>query len=154
MRNRVGKNGASRGALKIKRGSISRYEQEPEMRIHGIKLLDISAILISVLVASFFCVNALLGNDGSPCVHVKCKTGEYVYALDRDTAVDVAGPLGSTRIVIDSGRVCIADSPCPGKICVHSGRISNSGEWIACLPNRVLVYIESRKKNEVDATSR
>ena len=118
-----------------------------------LKVLDIIIILLSVLVSVFFCINAFSKNGRTMQVFIKSQSSEYVYSLDRDVTIDVSGPLGMTRIVIAGGYASIADSPCPGKICVHAQPVRKQGEWIACLPNRVLLSIESRGSNEIDATS-
>jgi hypothetical protein len=90
---------------------------------------------------------------GTPYVRIKGADGEWHYPLDRDREITVAGPLGPTRIVIAHGEVRIADSPCPGKNCVHAGAVSRPGGCIACLPNRVLVTVEGRSEAGYDAES-
>ncbi len=34
------------------------------------------------------------------------------------------------------------EDPGPLQICVQKGRISQAGEWLACLPNEVFIRIE------------
>ncbi|HRR92028.1 MAG TPA: NusG domain II-containing protein [bacterium] len=41
-------------------------------------------------------------------------------------------------------KVRILSSPCPDKLCVKQGYISESGQVIICLPNRVVIKIEGR----------
>jgi len=33
------------------------------------------------------------------------------------------------------------DSPCRGKVCVHGGWLTEAGELLACLPNKIMVRI-------------
>ncbi|HHV42576.1 MAG TPA: hypothetical protein GXX72_07025 [Clostridiaceae bacterium] len=39
------------------------------------------------------------------------------------------------------GEIAFVVSSCPDKICIKSGKLSGTGEWAACLPNRVLLRI-------------
>ena len=53
---------------------------------------------------------------------VPVEHGEMVIAYDRE-----------------GGRVL--SSPCPDQVCVHQGKITRSGQTIACVPEKVLVTI-------------
>ncbi len=53
------------------------------------------------------------------------------------------GPLGPTRLVIDDQGVRITDSPCPRKTCISMGPARHTGDLLACVPNRILVRIDS-----------
>lgn len=55
---------------------------------------------------------------------------------------------------IENGRVRMKRSDCPNHDCVSSGWISQSGQAIFCLPNRVSVTITSEQEQEVDAIVR
>ena len=49
----------------------------------------------------------------------------------------------------DGGRVI--SSPCPDQVCVHQGKITRSGQTIACVPEKVLVTLTTAaKENEHD----
>lgn len=56
--------------------------------------------------------------------------------------VALDGPLGQTHLVVDHKGVKITDSPCPRKICLSMGSISQTGDLLACVPNHILVRIE------------
>lgn len=67
---------------------------------------------------------------------VPVEHGEMVIAYDRE-----------------GGRVL--SSPCPDQVCVHQGKITRSGQTIACVPERVLVTITTAaKENDHDAILR
>jgi hypothetical protein len=55
--------------------------------------------------------------------------------------IEVEGPLGVTRIVVENGGVRVAESPCPHKLCIRKGLITRSGDLAACLPNGVVVTV-------------
>lgn len=57
----------------------------------------------------------------------------------------VKGPLGKSSLEIKHGKVCMKDSPCPDKLCVLTGWIDDSKQPIVCLPQRIVIRIESRK---------
>jgi len=71
----------------------------------------------------------------------------YTADLDTPRELEVAGPLGTTRLTVDERGVRVMDSPCPLKICMGMGPIRLSSELIACVPNRILVRIEGVAKD-------
>ena len=50
--------------------------------------------------------------------------------------------LGPVLIVVDGSGVRIVDSRCPHKLCVRMGAINHAGDWIACVPNKLVIRIE------------
>lgn len=75
---------------------------------------------------------------------LRIRAGNGVYAtlsLDQQRTLDVPGPLGISRIVIDQGKVRFASSPCRNQYCVHQGWLKHAGEAAVCLPNRVSVEL-------------
>ena len=62
------------------------------------------------------------------------------YPLDADRSIDIGGEYHNT-VVIEGGRVCVAQSDCPGADCVHSGSISDVGRSIVCLPNGLEIRV-------------
>jgi hypothetical protein len=117
------------------------------------RLLDIAAIVLSIAVVAAFSVHAYTGRGLGGQVTVEAAGGEFIYSLDQDRVVRVPGPLGDTILVIRGGAAWVEDSPCPDKICVAMGGISRPGEWIACLPNRVMVSVGGRGEAAVDGTA-
>ena len=45
------------------------------------------------------------------------------------------------EIQVDRGGVCVVHSDCPGQDCVHTGRITRSGQSIVCLPEQVVIQL-------------
>ena len=62
---------------------------------------------------------------------------------DVERTIAVQGPLGVTRIEIRGSSARVVSSPCPDKICVRMGWLSRVGEYAACLPNRVVMTVET-----------
>jgi hypothetical protein len=116
------------------------------------KLLDLIIVLAAAGAVAFSASLAYGPGKGRAQVAITGRDGEWVYPLSTDSEVSIAGPLGYTRIVISGKSVRIVDSPCPNKTCIASGAIAEPNQWIACLPNRVLVRIEGSREDEgVDA---
>ena len=44
---------------------------------------------------------------------------------------------------MEEGKIFIAESNCPGKDCVHSGKISTLGRILVCLPNGLEIRVVS-----------
>lgn len=75
------------------------------------------------------------------------------YPLDIDRKLIINGKLGPSTLEVESGRVRFAASPCRNKICVHGGWLSDAGDAVACLPNRVSVVLAGDGDGGVDALS-
>lgn len=60
---------------------------------------------------------------------------------------------GTNTLVVRDGVAYMEEAKCPDKICMMMGKISRNGEFIACLPNQLLVVIEDGESSGVDARS-
>ena len=45
-------------------------------------------------------------------------------------------------VEVKDGSVMVREADCKNQVCVRTGRIRNPGEVIACLPHRMIIYIE------------
>jgi hypothetical protein len=126
---------------------------QPRAR-HRLKSFDIVITLVAILAVGLSAAWAYAPGAGEARVVVQGRDGEWIYPLSGDREIDVAGPLGLTRVEIRGKSARIEDSPCPNQTCVASGAIETSGQWIACLPNEVLVRIEGGSADAgVDAST-
>jgi hypothetical protein len=71
--------------------------------------------------------------------------------LNHAQLVKVQGAIGETVLQVEVGKIRVIASPCTGKQCIHAGWLQTSGEFTACLPNRVSIEVHSRSKNQYDA---
>lgn len=55
------------------------------------------------------------------------------------------------KLVIKDGFAKIIEASCPDKICVNHQKIQKLGETIVCLPNKVMIEIESEDISDLDA---
>ena len=65
--------------------------------------------------------------------------GSYPLSEDREITVERDGHIN--KITIKNGTVSMSFSDCQGQDCVHQGAISQTGESIICLPNKVVLEI-------------
>lgn len=61
--------------------------------------------------------------------------------LDQTRTIEVAGPMGVSRIQIEPGRARFIASPCQNQYCVHQGWLSHQDEAALCLPNRISIRL-------------
>ena len=94
------------------------------------------------------------GNRKDPSVLViRSDEGVAMYPLGEDRRISVEGPMGETVIGISGGRARVLSSPCRDKLCIVRGELVESGDWTACMPNRVFIGIEGTDREAPDAVS-
>jgi len=78
--------------------------------------------------------------------------GQVIHQLDLNISqeVTIEGSIGKTIIKIDQHSARVIHSDCPEKICVKTGKIHLAGEMIVCVPNKVVVKITGKQKNQFD----
>lgn len=96
-----------------------------------------------IIFAVIFCllllwviVSALTKTSGSK-VAVTQNGETQMYSLYENRVIN----LPKNTVIIKNGEVYVSHADCPNQICVNTGKISKTGEQIACLPNKVLVEI-------------
>jgi len=114
--------------------------------------IGIAIPLLGIVAASFVAAYSGAGEGGA--VLVKGADGEWVFPVDAVETLTIAGPLGDTVIKIDGEGARIVASPCANQTCVAAGLVRSPGQWTACLPNHVMLYIgDENNKNDVDAST-
>ena len=101
-----------------------------------IVLLLISASLAGIVwvAAAPAGTHVIVTSDGQTC---------FIAPLDQPRSVELDGPLGQTHLVIDAQGARITASPCPHKTCIAMGTARHAGNLLACVPNRIMVRIDS-----------
>jgi hypothetical protein len=119
----------------------------------GIKPFDLILIVSLLIGALSLWVYDFIGAEAPSVVRIYNDQGLFrEVPLHEERRVAIPGPLGESIVEVRSGEVFMEFSPCTNKLCIHTGKISRSGECILCLPNRVSVIISSRN-TDVDALS-
>ena len=120
-----------------------------------IKPADFAVLVpaLAVVLASFVAVYA--SGSGHATVNIKADAGRWVFPIDAVHVETVSGPLGDTIVEIGEGGARVVSSPCQDQVCVVMGRVSRPGQWSACLPNRVMLYVGGSEGDDgSDATAR
>lgn len=114
--------------------------------------LDYLALMLSVLTVVGAGLFAYAGRTEPSEVSIESDMGTFLYPLAQERIVRVMGPIGETEVRIRDGSVRVYDSPCRDKICIAAGHLSATGQWTACLPNRIFVRVEGGENEDgVDA---
>lgn len=71
---------------------------------------------------------------------------ERVIDLGHEHRYVIAGPIGDNVLEVRDGKIRFVESPCSGKQCIHSGWLSEAGDFAACLPNRVSLVVAGKEQ--------
>ncbi len=98
----------------------------------------LAAILIFLSVISIVLVNLLMPRGAYAEVRIN---GEPValYPLSEDGEYKLNG--GTNLLVIKDGCAYMTEADCPDGTCVRTGAVTQVGEAIICLPNKISVTI-------------
>jgi hypothetical protein len=67
--------------------------------------------------------------------------------LSQDQTYEIQGVGGGTnRLVIQNGEAWVEEATCPDGLCENMGKISQNGQSVICLPNKVVVEIVSQEE--------
>lgn len=119
----------------------------------GFKKKDFALAAIIVIVALLaFLAHELIGSEGAGKVIIKVNGEiEGTYSLAEDREVEING--GTNLLQIKNGEADMIEADCPDQLCVNQKAISLRNESIICLPNKVVVEIESSEGGELDAVT-
>ena len=118
--------------------------------IKNLCFMDFVVLFLAAAITVFITVK-IYGNNASLLQFViQGKRQQWVYPVNQTAHIEIPGLLGNTAIVIKDGSALIASSPCVNQTCVSSPSIHRRGQWIACLPNAVLVRVESAGGRQAD----
>lgn len=118
-----------------------------------LKKKDWLLIVIIICVAGLaFFLHEKIGGRGANCVTVKVDgTIQGVYSLAEDQEIEING--GSNILVIKNQEANMKEADCPDQLCVHQKPASKNHESIICLPNKVVVEVDSSENSEFDAVT-
>lgn len=118
-----------------------------------LKKKDIVLIVVILVVAGLaFLFHEMIGGKGANCITVKVDgVVEGVYSLAEDQEIPING--GTNMLVIKNGKADMVEADCPDKLCVKQKAVSKNHESIICLPNKVIVEVDSSENSELDAVA-
>ena len=112
--------------------------------------LILVAVLLAAALALFFVMRSLQARDtGSGAQAVVTVEGREIgrYPLKKSGTFPLNG--GTNILVVENGEAWVSEANCPDKVCMGMGKISRNGEFIACLPNRLLVVVEGAAEDSL-----
>ena len=118
-----------------------------------VKILDIGAFVAVSTITALITLTVYVNRGQSLTVSVTAPIGEWFFPISTDMIFSEAGSGGTCIIEIQSGSVRVIESDCPIKICIKTGTISVSGQWIACLPHRIFIRIIGEHGKNIDTIS-
>lgn len=121
------------------------------------KILILSIIVFSIFLTIYF--GQELSGYNSKLLIIKIDGEDYKrIKLDeniKNKEIPVQSEYGYNLIEIDEGKVRVKEASCKDKLDVLQGQISEIGDIIVCLPNRLTIEIDGIKKdNKIDRLSR
>ena len=114
-------------------------------RLRVLDYLIFASIITVSLWAGFFLYT---GENRAQRLVVETPSGKWIYPLTEMRTVVVHGAIGNTIIRIENHTAFISDSPCPNKTCVDAAALKKTGDWNACMPNRVFLHIEGNTSED------
>lgn len=123
---------------------------KPKNKIRN-DLILVAALLV-IAAAGFILMNSFKQVGDWAVVTVDgVETARFPLRADTGYAIQVGE--GGNILLISDGKAMISDATCPDLICVHHRPISNVGETIVCLPNKVVISIEKSVESGLDASA-
>ena len=115
--------------------------------------LIVIVLLLAISVSTYFILNSGKKDIGD-FVYIEFSNVEYgVYDLNTDKIISIKANNAENIIVIKNSIVYMEYSNCSNQVCVLHKEISKDGEQIICLPNKILIEIRSKNKNDIDTLS-
>lgn len=116
-----------------------------------ITVLDVFIIIFVLCISAVLFSVALTGDNPTRCV-VEIDGEEYaVYnmaELREEKTIEIDNEFGKNTIVLDRYGAEVIFSDCPDKSEVKSGKITQSGQSLICLPHRLTIKLEGNEKND------
>lgn len=79
---------------------------------------------------------------------------ELVFSLSTDRETVLVGNDGlALTVVIENGSAFVRTADCPDQVCVHTGRLSHSGDTAVCVPAGIVLRVEGGDAASPDAVA-
>ena len=113
-----------------------------------------NSILLAVVLAAVFLVLFFMTRrtapeeavaDGNALKAVIQIDGEKVHTMDLDKDAEYKAETADgnyNTVVVKDQSVWVEEADCKNQVCVKTGAIHFPGEVIACMPHRMMIYIE------------
>lgn len=113
------------------------------MNKNDIKLIIIVLVVIAILFIIYF-----LNNNKANMAYVYYEN-DLILTIDLniDNIYEVDGENGTVKIEVLNNQIRVVEENSPRHLCSKQGFISNSGQSIICLPNKIIIELPN---NEID----
>ena len=109
-------------------------------------------IIILVVAGSCMLLHRIIGEKSADYITVKVNGKiEGVYSLADDQEIVLNN--GSNVLKIKNGEADMIRADCPDQLCVKQKAVSKNKESIICLPNQVVVTIQSSDSADIDGVA-
>ena len=118
-----------------------------------IAIIILLLIIIACSIAWFY-INNTTNNGTLANIYVD---GELYKSIDLSEVnesyeIEIDDEHGYTNIIkVEPKGISIIEANCPDQICINTGVIKDGSLPIVCLPNKVVIKIESIEKDEFDS---
>lgn len=113
-----------------------------------IRKADIILLIILIIIGVASTIFVVQSKSGGDTVIIESNGklyGKYSLYEHHEITVEAQDKAHSHNVVIiDNGKVFVAESSCQNQVCVQHRAINRTGESIICLPNRLVVRIEGK----------
>lgn len=116
-------------------------------KIPFFKKSDLFIICIFLLIALVVFLPTLSEKDKT-LTAVITADGEAVTEIRLSNNTEEEIKINDTVIKINGKSVFFAESNCPDKVCIRTGKLDSHGDSSACVPNRISVYIKGEKTED------
>lgn len=113
----------------------------------------ILVLALAVVLVASWPLAASAGDTGRR-VEIVGPAGTSVLDLSEDRSLVVEGRTGELTVIVQDGTLRVGEAECPDHVCEQTGRVSYSGEVVACIPNGVIIRVLGGESDEFDARIR
>jgi len=117
---------------------------------------DLAVVLILILTVTGWLARDLLWPNTEDKVAVIGVNGQEYQKVPLTTGngkreIPVNLPNNQYVLIVQENQtIYVKDASCPDKVCEKTGKISENGQNIVCLPNKVVIHIEGTDTTNVD----
>lgn len=116
-------------------------------KIPFFKKSDLFIICIFLLIALVVFLPTLSEKDKT-LTAVITADGEAVTEIRLSDNTEEEIKINDTVIKINGKSVFFAESNCPDKVCIRTGKLDSHGDSSACVPNKISIYIKGEKTED------
>ena len=98
------------------------------------------AAIVLLLALSLFLLPLLFRGEGKTVVITYGDVTE-TYLLSEERTIEITSDDIHLTVKIGGGAVWVEEADCPDLVCLHSGKISKSGDVILCVPAGVRILV-------------